>query len=174
MIVGSDLYYVMSLHWVPCLCFSPLWGNSIGMQVRRTVHGPWGSCGARMNDIKSLSSQALPTQGICSFFREVPFPPSSLPNSREEATLTARNYVRNRSHTAPFLPAATWMTLSLSGTRPQAALLASSKRTAIQLLEKAAEFVMRHKGQRCRWPESQRPPCMNQRSWHVGTNYRTW
>ena len=113
----------------------------------RTVHGPRGSRGARMDGIQSLSSPALPTQGIRSCFREVPFPPSSLPISKEEAALMARNDVRNRSRTAPFLPPATWMIPSLSGTLPKADILAGWKRTAIQLLEEVAEFVMQLLGE---------------------------
>lgn len=107
-----------------------------------TVHGPWGSRGARMDDIKSLSSQALPTQSIWSCFREVPFPPSSLPAFKGEETLMARNYFKNRSDTVLFLPLATWMILSLLGTLLKAGNPDFWKRTEIQLLEKVAEFVM--------------------------------
>lgn len=109
----------------------------------RTVHGPQGSGGARMGDKKYLSSYDLLTQDeIQSCFREVPLLPSSLPASKEEKTLMARNYVRNRSHTAPFLPPPTWMIPSLSSTLLKAGILASWKREVIQLLEKVADFLM--------------------------------
>lgn len=84
---------------------------------------------------------------IQSCFREVSLPPSSLPASNEEKNVMARNYVRNRSHAAPFLPPATWMIPSLSGTLPKAGNLASWKRAAIQLLEKVADFLMQLLGE---------------------------
>lgn len=97
---------------------------------------------------QNLSSfQALPTQGIWSCFKEVPFPPSSPPTPKEKEILMARNGVRNRSHSALFLPSATRMILLLSGTLPKSGILANWKRTVIQLLEKVAEFVMQLLGE---------------------------